>query len=130
SGRAAGPASTAARERGCGLRAGGTPGADRGPVSGRASPGLVEITPRSSARLSADSRSEPAIIASSRARRFARTAASRSASSGLWHDQEPLVLADLDLFDPQGRGHVLVAAGAGQRGGGLGDPERSFSPRR
>ena len=46
-------------------------------------PDLVEITPRSSARLVFDSLSDPAIISSSRASCWVRTLASRSAASGL-----------------------------------------------
>ncbi len=47
-------------------------------------PGLVEITPRSSARLSWLSLSEPSVSSLSWAISRARMAASRSAPSGLW----------------------------------------------
>jgi hypothetical protein len=47
-------------------------------------PGLVEITPRSSARLMALSVPVPSIISLSWASSRARVAASRSAASGLW----------------------------------------------
>ena len=58
-----------------------------------------------------------------------RTAASRAAASGLWHTtnrsaRAPSAVAaagcDPDFLDPQVVGDVVVAAGAGQRGGGLG----------
>ena len=52
-------------------------------------------------------------------RAFARTAASRSAASGLWQTTNRSCSTDLDLLDPQVRGHLLVAALARQRGGGL-----------
>ena len=45
-----------------------------------------------------------------------RIAASRSAAAGFVTDDEPLVLAHLDLLDPQVVAHLLVAALAGQRG--------------
>jgi len=58
-------------------------------------PGLVEITPRNSARRVGESRSESSIIAASRSTRFARVAASRSAASGLWHFLQNLRVAGL-----------------------------------
>ena len=65
------------------------------------------------------SRSEPAIIASSRATSRSRGSRRPVGGVGVVADHEPLVLGDLDLLDPQVRADVLVAAWPGQRRGGL-----------
>ena len=86
----------------------------------RCRPGRVEITPRSSARFvgaelvgALDHRLQP----------LDEPLAGGGVPLGrvgVVADHEPLVLADLDLLHPQVLAHLLVAALARQRGGGLG----------
>ena len=60
---------------------------------------------------------------------FEPSHAGRLGRVGVVADHEPLVLTDLDLFDPQVLRDLLVAALAGQGGGGLGASRSAASPR-
>ncbi len=83
----------------------------------RCRPGIVRIWPRSSARLVADSASEPSRSSVSRASIRSRTVASRSACPGSWQTMNrsastPLPGARVHLSCRAGCRHRAVAAGA------------------
>lgn len=79
------------------------------------SPGLVEITPRSSARLVFESLVRTLDQLLEPGEQLAADEGVAVGGLGVVADHEPFVFADLDLLDPKVPRNILVAAGPAQR---------------
>jgi hypothetical protein len=91
-------------------------------------PGLVEMTPRSSARLSRLSWSESRVMSSRRAIMRARTAASRPAASGLKQMTNRSSSAIFTSFTLRFPATSLYRPCLDRAASASAEPERSFSP--